>query len=166
MAAITMSEVEAPRNGIQFLESVVITNQSTTSAAVTKGLRVPAWANKVIFYIFYNSAAGTSPLFDFTVGVPDFGTVTKLGVPTDDTDATIGNGAWNGITQVTGTGAYQIVVEIGPDVATDDDTGSATASCTYRVQAELPPVITYTYTTDGTTDDEDYNFNIVAHWKA
>jgi hypothetical protein len=166
MAAITMNGAPLVSGNIQYLDSVVITNQSTNSAAVTQGLRVPAWANKVIFYVFYNAATGTSPLFDFTVGVPDFGTVTKLGVPTDDTDATIGNGAWNGITQLTGAGPYQIVVEIGPDVATDDDTGSATASCTYRVQAELPPVISYTYTTDGTTDDEDYNFNIVAHWKA
>jgi len=165
MAAITMNTA-AIRNGVQFLEAVTITNQTANSTAVTKGVSVPAWATKVIFTIFFDSAGGTSPLFDFVLGVPDWGSLTLLASPTDATDvATLGNGAWNGITQVTGTGAYQIVVEVGPDV-TDDDTGSATASCYYGVKAELPPVITYTYTTDGTTDDEDYGFRLAANWKA
>ena len=165
MAAITMNTAEI-RNGVQFLEDVTITNQTANSTAVTKGVSVPPWATKVIFTIFYDSSAGTSPLFDFVLGVPDWGSRTLLAAPTDATDvATLGNGAWNGITQVTGNGPYQIVVEVGPDV-TDDDTGSAAASCWYGVKAELPPVITYTYTTDGTTDDEDYGFRIAAHWKA
>jgi hypothetical protein len=164
MAAITMNN-PAIRNGVQFLESVVITNQTANSTAVTKGVYVPAWASKVIFTIFFDSSGGTSPLFDFVLGVPDWGSETLLASPTDATDvATLGNGAWNGITQVTGNGPYQIVVEAGPDVV-DDDTGSATASCWYGVHCELPPVITYTYTTDGTTDDEDYTFRIVAQWK-
>ena len=169
MAAITMNTAaigeHPPYRGVQFLENVTITNQADNSLAVKKGLYVPDWATKVIFYIFHDSSAGTSPLFDFVLGVPDFGTAALLNAPSDDTDvATLGNAAWNGITQITGTGAYQIVVEVGPDV-TDDDTGSATASCYYGVKAELPPVITYTYTTDGTTDDEDYAFRILAHWK-
>jgi hypothetical protein len=116
-----------------------------------------------LFYIFYDSGTGTSPLFDFTLGVPDFGDANTI---TDGTDAsTVGNGAWNGITQVTGAGPYQIVVEVGPDV-TDDDTGSATASCWYGVKAELPPYLTYTITIDTTTNDEDYAFRLVAVWKA
>lgn len=164
MAAITMNTAEI-RNGVQFLESVTITNQTANSTAVTKGLSVPSWATKVIFHIFYDSAGGTSPLFDFTVGEPDWGSTTLIAAPTDATDvSSLGNAAWNGITQVTGTGPYKITVEVGPDV-TDDDTGSATASCWYGVKAELPPVITYTYTTDGTTDDEDYTFRIAAQWK-
>jgi hypothetical protein len=151
-----------PARGVQFLENVTITNQTANSTAVTKGLYVPDWATKVVFTIFFDSSAGTSPLFDFVLGVPDFGTIDAI---TDGTDvATLGNAAWNGITQVTGNGPYQIIVEVGPDV-TDDDTGSATASCYYGVKAELPPVITYTYTTDGTTDDEDYAFRIVANWR-
>lgn len=163
MAAITMNSATVNNMNLQFLENVTITNQVANSTAVTKGVSVPPWATKVLFYIFFDSAGGTTPLFDFVLGVPDFGTE---GAVTDATDvASLGNAAWNGITQVTGTGPYQIVVEVGPDV-TDDDTGSATASCWYGVKAELPPFITYTYTTDGTTDDEDYGFRLVAQWKA
>jgi hypothetical protein len=168
MAAITMSTAAIqnvpPYRGVQFLENVTVTNGSglTGGDTATTGVWVPEWATKVVFYIFYDSAAGTSPLFDFVLGVPDFGTA---GSVTDGTDvATLGNAAWNGITQVTGTGAYLIVVEVGPDV-TDDDTGSATASCYYGVKAELPPVITYKITIDTTTNDEDYAFRILAHWK-
>ena len=163
MAAVTQNAAAINGGGVQYLESVLITNQTANSTAVTKAVAVPAWATKVLFHIFYDAATGTSPLFDFVLGVPDWGTA---GAITDATDvATLGNAAWNGITQVTGAGPYQIVVEVGPDV-TDDDTGSATASCWYGVKCELPPVITYTYTTDGTTDDEDYTFRIACQWKA
>lgn len=165
MAAITMNGADQNR-AIRFLEDVTITNQTANSAAVTKGVRVPAWATKALFYIFYDSAGGTTPLFDFTLGMPDWGSGARFATPTDDTDlSALGNAAWNGITQITGTGPYVIVVEVGPDV-TDDDTGSATASCYYGVKTELPPIITYTYTTDGTTDDEDYSFRIAVHFKA
>jgi len=165
MAAITMNNAVI-KNGIQFLEDVTITNQTANTTAVTKGVAVPVWATKALFTIFYDSSGGTTPLFDFVLGVPDWGYTTLLASPTDATDvASVGNAAWNGITQVTGAGPYQIVVEVGPDV-TDDDTGSATASCWYGVKAELPPVLTYTYTTDGTTDDEDYGFRIAVQWKA
>ncbi len=164
MAAITMNEARITDDNLQYLEAVTVTNGSGMGGDTkTRGLRVPAWATKAIFYIFYDSSAGTSPLFDFVLGVPDFGTANTI---TDGTDiATLGNAAWNGITQVTGTGAYQIVVEVGPDV-TDDDTGSATASCWYGVKAELPPYITYTMTIDTTTNDEDYAFRLVVQWKA
>jgi hypothetical protein len=173
MAAITMNTaaigVTPPYRGVQFLEDVTVTNgvgMGGTGDVMTKGLYVPDWATKVIFYIFHDSQAGTSPLMDFGLGVPDFGDATALGAPTDATDvATLGNAAWNGITQLTGTGAYQVVIEVGPDV-TDDDTGSASASCYYGVKCELPPVITYTITLDSTTNDEDYRFRILAHWKA
>ena len=167
MAAITMSTAaigaDAPYKGVQFLENVTVTNGTGMGGdTLTKGLYVPDWATKLVLYIFYDSATGTSPLFDFVLGVPDFGTEDTV---SDGTDvATLGNAAWNGITQVTGAGPYQIVVECGPDV-TDDDTGSATASCWYGVKAELPPVITYTITIDTGTNDEDYAFRIVAVWK-
>ena len=166
MAAVTRNDAVIQPQGIQFLESVVITNQTANSTAVTKAVSVPSWATKVLFHIFYDSSGGTTPLFDFVLGVPDWGSTTLIASPTDATDvASLGNAAWNGITQVTGAGPYQIVVEVGPDV-TDDDTGSATASCWYGVKCELPPVISYTYTTDGTTDDEDYSFRIACQWKA
>ncbi len=164
MAAITMNTAPI-RNGVQFLESVVITNQTAASTAVTSGVSVPAWATKLVLTIFFDSSGGTTPKFDFVLGTPDWGSLTLLAAPTDATDvATLGNAAWDGITQVTGAGPYQIVIEVGPDV-TDDDTGSATASCYYGVKCELPPVITYKYTTQDAADDADYTFRIVAMWR-
>lgn len=165
MAAVTVNDPPIV-NGVQFLEDITITNQTANSTAVTKAVHVPYWAVKAIFTIFYDSGTGTTPLFDFVLGRPDWGSAILLASPTDATDVgTLGDAAWDGITQVTGAGPYQIVVEVGPDVTTDD-TGSATASCYYGVKAELPPVLTYTYTTDGTTDDEDYRFRIAVQWKA
>jgi hypothetical protein len=165
MAAVTVNSAPIGQGGVQFLESVVITNQTANSTAVTKAVAVPPWAVKGVFYIFFDSSGGTSPLFDFVLGMPDWGSSTLIAAPTDATDQAVwGDAAWNGITQVTGAGPYVIIVEIGPDVV-DDDTGSATASCHYGIKAELPPVLSYTYTTDGTTDDEDYTFRIAVQWK-
>ena len=42
-------------------------------------------ATKAVFTIFYDSSAGTSPLFDFVLGVPDWGT---QGAITDGTRET------------------------------------------------------------------------------
>lgn len=164
MAVVSMNTAAVSPDGVQFLESVVIVNQTANSTAVTKGVFVPPWATSCVFTIFYDSSGGTSPLFDFVLGQPDWGSAALLLAPTDATDiASLGNAAWNGITQLTGAGPYQITVWVHPAM-TDDDTGSATASCDYVVKAPLPPVITYTYTTDGTTDDEDYTFRIVVKW--
>ncbi len=166
------------RNGVQFLESFTLTNAGTGSVLAdagftaanpgvkTRGVSVPPWATKAVFTIFYDSATGSSPLFDFTLGTPDWGSLTLIAAPTDATDqaTTFGNAAWNGITQVTGAGPYQIVVEVGPDV-TDDDTGSATASCYYGVKGELPPVLTYNLSVDNTTTDEDYTIRLAVLWR-
>lgn len=163
MTAITVNETDK-RKAIRFLEDVTITNQTENTTVVKKAVRVPQWANRATFYIFYDSAGGSTPLFDFVVGVPDFGDFANFLAPTDDTDALLGNQAWDGITQITGTGPYVITINIGPDL-TADDTGPANASCTYDIRATLPPILYYTYTTDGTTDDEDYAFRIVVHFK-
>ncbi len=165
MAAVTINSAAVSPDGIQFLEDVTITDQTAASTAVTKAVRVPNWATKLLLHLFHDSQGGTTPTFDFVLGVPDWGSTALLAAPSDATDvASLGNAAWNGITQVTGTGAYQIVVEVGPDV-TDDDTGSASASCWYGVKAELPPWITYTYTTTDSADDADYRFRLAAQWK-
>lgn len=165
MAAITMN-TNGGSKGLRFLEDVTISNQTAASTAVKKGVRVPPWASHASFYIFYDAATGTSPTFDFVMGVPDFGDEVAFVTPTDATDAAavIGNADWNGITQLTGAGPYIVAVHLGPDV-TDDDTGSATASCTYGVKAVLPPVLTYTYTTTDSADDADYRFRIVVQFK-
>ena len=164
MAALTINSAGAD-SMVRVLEDVVITNQTANSTAVTKAVKVPDGAKRVTFWLFQHSSAGTTPLLDFVIGVPDFGSAAKMLAPTDDTDAALGNGAWNGITQVTGTGPYLHTIEIGSDVA-DDDTGSATATDTYGVKVSvLPPWLSYTYTTDGTTDDEDYSFCLIAKFQ-
>jgi hypothetical protein len=165
MAAITMNTAAVSADGNQFLEDVTITDQAAASTAVTKGVVVPSWAKSAYFVIFHDSQAGTAPLFDFVLGRPDWGSAALLLAPTDATDvASLGNAAWNGITQFTATGAFQITVWVSPDQA-DDDTGSATAACDYVVRATLPPIITYTYTTaGGGASPEDYRFRIAVKW--
>lgn len=164
MAAVTINTASISTDGLQFLEDVTITDQTAASTAVTKAVRVPPWATDLILTLFHDSQGGTTPTFDFVLGIPDWGSTAKLSAPTDETDiATLGG--WDGITQVTGTGAYQIVIQVGPDV-TADDTGSANASCDYGVKSILPPWITYTYTTTDAADDADYAFRLVAQWRA
>jgi hypothetical protein len=161
MAAVTINTADQART-IRHLENVTITNQTAASTAVTKAVRVPSWAKSMSFYLFVDSMAGTGETLDFVVGHPDFGSTTRFAAPTDDTDiATLGNTPWNGITQITAAGPSVVEVNIGPDY-TDDDTGSATASCIYFVKAILPPWVTYTYTTADGGDDADYAFRIVA----
>ncbi len=104
---------------------------------------------------------GTTPLFDFIVRGH------MGGVALDDTAGNLfqlGAG-WDGITQKTGATASTTTINIGPGL-TSDDSGSATASDAYTVESPLPPVLVYTYTTDGTTDDEDYAGTISIHFRA
>lgn len=165
MAAVTKNTTDAGRS-TRFLEAVTITNQTAASTAVTKAVKVPASAKSMSLYLFVDAMGGTTPTLDFTLGMPDFGTEAKYAAPTDDTDlASLGNAAWNGITQVTAAGPSVIDIHVGPDF-TDDDTGSATASCSYFVKAVLPPWITYTYTTTDAADDADYTFRLVAVFRA
>jgi hypothetical protein len=157
MAAIT--QIAWNGASAQLLETIAITNQTANSTAVTKAVKVPAYANYATFVIDNLTMAGTSPLFDFILqGV----NVAINGTP-DDGDL-IALGGWDGITQKTAASATNTVIDVGP-ILTVDDTGSATASDRYAVQAVLPPYIAYTYTTDGTTDDEDYSGTISVYWK-
>jgi len=142
----------------ELVETIDITNQATNTVAVTKAIRVPLWANYVTFVINDLTMDGTSPLFDFIVQGVD---VTLHGTP--DSDDLVLLGGWDGITQKTAAAATNTTIDIGP-LVTFDDTGSATASDRYGVQAVLPPWIAYTYTTDGTTDDEDYAATISVYW--
>jgi len=102
---------------------------------------------------------GSSPLFDFTVQAVD---VTLNAMP--DSDDLILLGGWDGITQKTAAAGTNTTIDIGPTIALDD-TGSATASDRYGVVAVLPPWLAYTYTTDGTSDDEDYAATISVYWR-
>ena len=157
MAAITKI---APANPTAFLcETIAITNQTANTTVVTKAIPIPKWASYATIVIGDLTMTGTSPLFDFVVrrydsagnsyAAPDDGYLVPLG-------------GWDGITQKTAATASDTVIDIGPTVVADD-TGSATASDQYGVTAVLPDWLVYQYTTDGTTDDEDYAATITCY---
>lgn len=157
MAAPTVATLNAQGVGAYtLLENQAITNQTANTATIVKAISPPRWAQWGIFYLNITSMGGTSPLLDFKLEVVDPGDF--------DTTAVSPLGDWDGITQVTAATNTLIVVEVGPDVTTDD-TGSATASCRYGVRAVLPTWLMYTITTDGTTDDEDYVFTLGCEWR-
>lgn len=134
----------------RLLETVAFTNLVPgTALAISKAVPVPDWAVTVNFALTITTLTGTTPLLDFTLsGSYDL-----------DTTHSWLLGDWDGITQLTGTGPYVVSIDVGPAI-TADDTGSATASSRYGVQASLPPWIVYKYTLDATTNDEDYAFDI------
>jgi hypothetical protein len=154
-----LTQIEGTGSSAQLLETIAITNQTANSAAVTKAIRVPAWANYATIVIDNLTLAGTSPLFDFIVGAVNI-TIT----PTPDDGDLIQLGGWDGITQKTAATSSNTTIDIGPNI-TFDDTGSATASDRYGIAAVLPQWLYYTYTTDGTTDDEDYSATISIFWR-
>ena len=158
MAAITQIALTRPKG--QTCETIAILNQTTASVAVVKAIPVPPWARQCILIIEDLTLAGTSPLFDFKVEGVDIG-VTN----TPDDGDLFALGGWDGITQKTGATASQTIIDIGTHV-TADDTGSATVSDRYGVTSALPAWIAYTYTTDGTTDDEDYDAVITVQFAA
>ena len=68
--------------------------------------------------------------------------------------------AYQGFTYTT----RETVIDIGPTY-TADDTGSATASDRYAIQAALVPWLAYTYTTTGGgAAQEDYDATISVYW--
>lgn len=148
MAAITTIDMGAAAS--KLLETIAITNQATDTVVTRKAVAVPSWARYATIVIKL-TMTGTSPLFDFALEGAD--TVGTPGAPNDS--AVWALGGWDGITQKTSATNQYITIDIGPTLAADD-TGSATASDRYGVQAALPPWLVYKYTTDGTTDDEDY----------
>jgi len=159
MAAITKI---VPANPRAFLcETIAITNQTANTTVVSKAIPVPAWASYATIVIGSLTMAGTSPLFDFVVKRYD-SAANAYGQPDDGYLVPLGG--WDGITQKTAASDTDTVIEIGPTVTTDD-TGSATASDQYGVTAILPPWLVYQYTTDGTTDDEDYAATITCYFR-
>lgn len=157
MAAIT---VITPANPRAFLcETIAITNQTANSTTVSKAIAIPAWAHYATFVIGDLTMGGTTPLFDFVVRRYD-SAANSYAAPDDGFLVPVGG--WDGITQKTAASATDTVIDIGPTVVADD-TGSATASDQYGVTAVLPQWLVYQYTTDGTTDDEDYSATITCY---
>ena len=149
MTAIT--KISLAGQSYKKLETIAILNQTANSASVYKAVEVPRWARRATMVVSGLTMTGTSPLFDFIL----YGANVAVTQPPDD-GALYDLGGWDGITQKTAATATTTVIDIGPEV-TADDTGSATASDRYGIQAALPAWLVYKYTTDGTTDDEDYD---------
>jgi hypothetical protein len=154
MAAVTT--VEPGAGGL--VETVSITNQINNTVVVSRAVMVPAWARYATVVVGALTMAGTSPLLDFTVRGH------SGGAAVDDGELFLLGAGWDGITQKTAATASYTTIHIGPDIVADDS-GSATASDAYGVGAVLPPVLVYTYTTDGSSDDEDYAASIRVHFR-
>jgi hypothetical protein len=157
MAQITRV-ADGEKQANRLLESVAIVNQTAASTAVTKAVTVPSWATTACFLLNITVVGGTTPKLDFKLSGVDPWTL--------DTTHIWNLGDWDGITQITAAASPVLVaIDVGPAVAADD-TGSATASCRYGVNASLPPVIAYTYTTQDAADDADYTFTISVFFRA
>ena len=158
MAALTM--LTPSRQAWQLLETIAITDQGAAGpTTVQKGVFVPTWAHHAIFVINDLTMAGTSPDFTFIIEAVD---VAILQPP--DATGTYPLGGWDGITAKTAAAGTSSVIDIGPDYAADD-TGSATLSDRYAVQAALPPVLAYSYSTTGAGASlEDYSATISVYW--
>lgn len=156
MALVTVNTTDEGR-ALRRLDTVSIVNQTANTTTVRQAVSVPLWASSCSWYITVNSMGGSTPLLDFTFSYGDYSTSPPT---TFTTFPGIGNAGLT-ITQITAAaaGGSLITVDMGPAAALDT-TGSATASCYYSVPLYLPPYIVYAYTTDGTTDDEDYDFSI------
>ena len=158
MTAITKI---APNNlSYQLLETIAIVDQAAAGPTVVyKAVPVPGWANFATMVIGGLTMAGTSPDFTFEL----FGANVAVTQPPDD-GAIYELGGWDGITPKTAAAATRTVIDIGPTYAVDD-TGSATASDRYGVQAALPPWLVYKYsTTGGGAALEDYDATISVYW--
>lgn len=155
MATFTVNSTDAPKAN-RLLDTISVTDASATTAT-SKAVPVPQWATSALWLLSVTTMAGTSPLIDFTLkGVNPWSL---------DTTHTWNLGDWDGITQLTSAASpVMVAIDVGPGI-TADDTGSATASCRYGVEASLPPMIVYTHTYDGTTQDEDYAYTISVFFK-
>ena len=156
MAAIT--QIDMAGRDHKLVETIAITNQTANSTTVSKAIAVPVWAGHATVVISGLTLAGTTPLFDFILKGAN---VAKTNPPDDA--ALYDLGGWDGITQKTAAAGTVTTIDIGPDVVADD-TGSATLSDRYGVSAVLPRFLVYQYTTDGTTDDEDYAGDISVYF--
>lgn len=150
MAAITT--IDMASRDYKLCETIAITNQTAASTTVSKAIAIPRWARRATFVIGSLTMAGTNPRFDFVVKGYD---VAANGGAAPDDGYLYMLGGWDGITQKTAASDTDTVVDIGPEVDVDD-TGSATASDRYGVQAALPRWLVYQYTTVDNADDADY----------
>ncbi len=161
MAAITLNTTSQAQR-FRLLESRTLTNQ-VGSDVRRYAIRVPTGARSALFMLFIDAMTGSTPLLDFTLSVPDLTNENSLD------DSPLANlGGWDGITQKTAAASPTLTtVAVGEGITgiADDDTGSATATDHYSVNTVLPPIIAYTITVDGTTNDEDYTYRLAVYFR-
>ena len=143
MAAITLVQTSNPNYGI--LRNA--TGQATTGQ--TDYVAVPSWAKYLYIYLNVSAVVGTTPLTDFKLSAVN-------PVTLDDGD-NLDYLGWNGITQIAGTTAGDIQVQVGPGITgiADDDTGPF-----YSLNGVLPSVLGFVVTLDRTTADETYTYSL------
>lgn len=113
----------------------------------TDTVTTPGFAKTAIVYLNVTAVAGTSPLTDmkFQYVNPSTGNAVDM--------------QWNGITQIAGTTAGNVVVVLGADYDTEDDTGPI-----YFLKDPLPQEWNIVITLDRTTGDETYSYTLSAEF--
>ena len=161
MAIVAFNNADAGQP-VRRLENVDITDATAATVVIAKAVNVPEWAKYATWILNADAGAigGTTPTLDFKLEGVD---------PWDLDEASIYPiGGWDGVTQITAATARSLhVIDIGPGVTgiADDDTGSATATDRYTINAPLPFVILYTITVNGADDDEDYAFTLSVQFR-
>lgn len=110
----------------------------------TDTVTTPGFARTAIVYLNVTAVDGTTPLTDmkFQYVNPSTGNAVDM--------------QWNGITQIAGTTAGNVVVVLGAhNVDTEDDTGPI-----YFVKDALPQEWNIVITLDRTTGDETYSYTL------
>jgi len=164
VAAITLGVWTDPATGTAnrplqgYNRGSILTVRSGTAQAntgQTDWMVTPPWAVDMVVYLEVTAVAGTTPLTDFKL-------LTTDPVSLDDGFA-LDFADWNGITQIAGTTAGDIVVHVGPGITgiADDDTGPY-----YSLNAPLLPLLGFKLTFDRTTGDETYSYNLRAAFRS
>jgi hypothetical protein len=126
--------------------TVVRTGTAQANTGQTDTVTTPGFAVMAIVYLNVTAVAGTTPLTDmkFQYTHPVSGNAVDF--------------QWNGITQIAGTTASNVVVVIGA-AGTEDDTGPV-----YHIVDPLPAKWNIVTTLDRTTGDESYTYSIVVEF--
>ena len=121
------------------------TAQATTGQTDT--VTTPGFAVAAIVYLNVTAVAGNTPLTDmkFQYIHPVSGNAVDM--------------QWNGITQIAGTTAGNVVAVIGAGADTEDDTGPV-----YTLKDPLPQKWNIVLTLDRTSADETYTYSIVVEF--
>ena len=126
--------------------TVVRTGTAQATTGQTDLVTTPNWARTATVYLNVTAVAGTTPLTDMK-----FQYVHPVSRNAVDMQ-------WNGITQIAGTTAGNVVVHLG-GFDPEDDTGAI-----YFLKDPLPRSWNIVTTLDRTTADETYTYSIAVEF--